>query len=139
MPGKRTTRTTRKKAPKKNGVKKNGARKPRPGQELHPHKIRGKLQLEFKMAAMEVELKRSKLEKTNAEIGTLSMDPQHAPVFALMKRREEISTEMRDAVIAFASVQKRVADKVGIPYEKLHEYTIDTDTGAMIPSPVKQT
>jgi len=131
----RTVKTRTKKA----STTKAPARKPRANQALHPYRLRGKLQLEFKMAAMEVELKRSKLDKTNAELGTLSMDPQHAAVFALMKRKEDIAAEMKDSVVAFATIQKKIAEKFGIPYDKLHEYTIDTDTGAMIPGSAKTT
>ncbi len=131
-----TTKKTTVKKSRKNGVKR--GRKLRANENPHPRRLRGKLQLEFKMSAMEVELKRSKLKTTNAQLDTLSMDPQHAAVFQLLRKRDADSADLKDAVIAFAEVQKKVADKFGIPYNELHEYTIDTDNGVIAPSPIPE-
>lgn len=126
---KKSTRTRKTSA----GTKKPG-RKIRASENPHPRKLKGTLLLEFRAASFNLELRRQKLESTNAHLDTLSMDPSHAKVFSLLAQREGISTDIRDAVLEFAVVQKKLADKFGIPLEKLHEYTFDTDSGAITPS-----
>lgn len=118
-------KTARKSAAKKNGVAK--GRKPRKGQKVHPRKLRGQLLHEFRASALELELKRQKLENVGAKLNALSRDTIHDPVFLLLAKKEALVKEIKTQVFAFAEVQKKIAKKFDIPFENIHEYTFDTN------------
>lgn len=133
---------TKKKTTKKaNGVPKNGARK-RPARKLaanqnpHPRRLRGALFHEFKSASAMLAMRRQRLESINDRLNVHSMDQRYAPIFLLLKEREEVSIDIKQAIVDFAEVQKKVAKKFGIPFEELHKFTFDTSTGILQPSAV---
>lgn len=128
---------TKKVAPKKATAKKPKAapkRKLRANENPHPRKLRGALLYELRSCALSVQLNKEKLENINSTLNVLSMDKKHAPVFAMLNKRDAVSAETKEATLAFAVAQKKVADKFKIPLERIHEYTFDTDTGAITPS-----
>ena len=133
--------TTKKAAAKKAATKKrtpaksNGkarARKPRKSEKLHPRKLRGKILLECRNAALELELKRQKLQNTIEKLNMLSRDPVHDPVFLLLGKKDALVKEVKAETQAWIEMQKKVAEKFNIPFEDLHLYTFDTDAGAII-------
>lgn len=134
-PAKKATKKATPAKDKPKAVKKTG-RKLRRNEDPHPRRLRGALLYELRAAALSVQLKQEKLETVNASLNAMSMNPEFVEVFKLLSKRTALSSDIKDVTLAFVEVQRKLSAKFNIPLERIHEYTFNTDTGAITPSKI---
>jgi DNA primase len=124
-----------KKTPAKKATKKAAprGRKPRPGQELHPMRVTGKLFLKMKAYAAELNAATTRVQLLNTQVLHEQQKPLYATLVQLMQSRDEAVGTMNHLVQVFAQIQLEVAKKFNIPPEEASNYSFDTESGVLMP------
>lgn len=146
---KKTAKKSAKKAPRKKAAKKavrkskatkttkaNG--KPRASADLHPMKLTGMMAMKYRALHAELTAAQAEHKRAQDKVKNEQDKKVYQPLLILLEQQAETQQEVTRSMEALARHQIAVAQKFGVPKEKLHEYTIDPATGVMLHDPPKE-
>jgi len=136
-----TKKTTKKRATKAKTIKvvavpsqnEPKGRKPRPGQELHPMRLKGTLFHKMRAYAAECEAGRTRVQLLMQQVQIEASKKEHQVLVALMQARDEAQQKLVHLNDAFLQVQLEVAKKLGLTVEVARQYSFDTESGVLLP------
>ncbi len=98
-------------------------------------RVRGNLKLEYHASYTSYMAAESELKAATAELRVLSMDDKYKPVFKAMLAIDNAKKKLAQTQLAVRSVAMKVADKLGVTEEEFANLSINTETGAVFPTP----
>jgi hypothetical protein len=98
-------------------------------------RIRGNLKLEYHASYTSYLAAESELKAANAELRALSVDEKYKPVFKAMLAIDNAKKKLLQTQREVREVALKVADKLGISEEEFSKLSINTETGAVFPTP----